>query len=171
MSFPSLASPIAVRSAGVDAGAAGFCGLSSTSAGAKADTHKVVVASAPDTTSSSAVRFCVTPKPPLGTAHDHASPPTGAAHAGARRSADYIGTTPKMWNPRVGEQVMVFGQKKGEPFRKRDVATVVRVNDDETFDLVYVIGSRKLKGLNANDDFEKYTPRQGRTRLQASLPK
>ena len=66
----------------------------------------------------------------------------------------------------LNEQVMVMGQKKGEPFRKwilRGGAS----EGDGTFDLVYVIGPQRLKGLRKNEDFKEYTPRRGKTRSQA----
>ena len=76
-------------------------------------------------------------------------------------------TRSRKWNPTLHEQVMVLGQQKGEPFRKRDVATVVQVNEDGTFDLMYVIGPQRLKGMKKDKDFEKYAPRTGRTRSRA----
>ena len=100
-------------------------------------------------------------------------PPTGPVHAGVRRAgSSYIGgvSNSLKWKPQLGEQVMILEQKKGQPFRRRDIATVLKANKDGTFDLMYVIGRKRIRGLKKNEDFENFVPCQGKTRSQARAP-
>ena len=118
-------------------------------------------------TSSARAASCATP---AGAVTRASPPPTGPVRAGARKpcgSRSGVASSSFKWNPVLFEQVMVLGQRKGEPFRKQDIATVVQANEDGTFDLVYVIGPQRLKGMRKNQDFERYTPRRGKTRSQA----
>jgi hypothetical protein len=153
-------------------GVAGAAAVSAPDAAAKEDNSlKQATASAASAASakSSAAPSCATPmsmRPPTGAARA-SPPPTGAAHARARETAGGGTSSSRKWIPAMNEQVMVLGQKKGEPFRKKDVATVVQTNGNGTFDLVYVIGPQQLKGMKKNEDFEKYRPRHGRTRSRA----